>query len=116
MDKLADRKAIKQGFDNLKDGKEFDGLYQAAQGRSCADWLVGINATQALSIAAGNGIYSLGRVQTPTLALICKRYIDNKNFAVQKYWQIQLSHSKEQIDFKSISATKWQDKSWQMIH
>lgn len=103
-------KAIKQGFDNLKDGKEFDGLYQAAQGRSRADWLVGINATQALSIAAGNGIYSLGRVQTPTLALICKRYIDNKNFAVQKYWQIQLSHSKEQIDFKSISATKWQDK------
>lgn len=43
-------KAIKQGFDNLKSGKEFDGLYQAAQGRSRADWLVGINATQALSI------------------------------------------------------------------
>ncbi|MBN9312824.1 MAG: DNA topoisomerase III [Chryseobacterium sp. 39-10] len=103
-------KAIKQGFDNLKDGAAFDGLYQAAQGRSRADWLVGINATQALSIAAGNGIYSLGRVQTPTLALICKRYIDNKNFAIQKYWQIQLLHSKEQIDFKSISVTKWQDK------
>ncbi|MGB4775490.1 MAG: DNA topoisomerase 3 [Daejeonella sp.] len=103
-------KAIKQGFDNLKCGAAFDGLYQAAQGRSRADWLVGINATQALSIAVGNGIYSLGRVQTPTLALICKRYIDNKNFAVQKYWQIQLSHSKEQIDFKSISVTKWQDK------
>lgn len=79
-------KAIKQGFDSLKDGKEFDGLFQAAQGRSRADWLVGINATQALSIAAGNGIYSLGRVQTPTLALICKRYLDNKNFSVKKYW------------------------------
>ncbi|PZP42651.1 MAG: DNA topoisomerase III [Pseudopedobacter saltans] len=103
-------KAIKQGFENLKDGKEFDGLYQAAQGRSRADWLVGINATQALSIAAGNGIYSLGRVQTPTLALICKRYLENKNFSVQKYWQIQLLHNKEFIDFKSLSKAKWQDQ------
>ncbi|KGO11346.1 DNA topoisomerase 3 [Elizabethkingia bruuniana] len=103
-------KAIKQGFDNLKDGATFDGLYQAAQGRSRADWLVGINATQALSIAAGNGIYSLGRVQTPTLALICKRYLENKNFSVQQYWQIQLSHNKELIDFKSISKTKWEDQ------
>ena len=103
-------KAIKQGFDNLKDGAAFDGLHQAAQGRSRADWLVGINATQALSIAAGNGIYSLGRVQTPTLALICKRYLDNKNFTVKKYWQIQLSHNKAQVDFKSISAIKWDEK------
>lgn len=103
-------KAIKQGFDNLKDGAAFDGLYQAAQDRSRADWLVGINATQALSIAAGNGIYSLGRVQTPTLALICKRYLDNKNFTVKKYWQIQLTHNKAQVDFKSISATKWDEK------
>jgi len=103
-------KAIKQGFDNLKDGKEFDGLYQAAQGRSRADWLVGINASQALSITAGNGIYSLGRVQTPTLALICKRYLENKKFSVQKYWQIQLLHNKEFIDFKSLSTKKWEDK------
>lgn len=103
-------KAIKQGFDNVKPGSDFDGLYQAAQGRSRADWLVGINASQALSIAAGNGIYSLGRVQTPTLALICKRYLENKNFSVQKYWQIQLSHSKEFTDFKSLSKNKWEDK------
>ena len=103
-------KAIKQGFENLKNGREFDGLYQAAQGRSRADWLVGINATQALSIAAGNGIYSLGRVQTPTLALICKRYLENKNFSVKKYWQIQLLHHKELIDFKSLSNTKWEDQ------
>lgn len=103
-------KAIKQGFDNLKDGKEFDGLYKSAQGRSRADWLVGINATQALSIVAGNGIYSLGRVQTPTLALICKRYLENKNFSIKQYWQIQLSHIKEFVDFKSISKTKWEDK------
>src|SRR5690554_4084637 len=103
-------KAIKQGFENLKDGKAFDGLYQSAQGRSRADWLVGINATQALSIAAGNGVYSLGRVQTPTLALVCKRYLENKNFPVKKYWQIQLLHHKEDIYFKSISKNKWEDQ------
>ena len=103
-------KAIKQGFDNLKPGSDFDGLYQAAQGRSRADWLVGINASQALSIAAGNGIYSLGRVQTPTLALICRRYLENRNFSVQQYWQIQVSHTKEFIDFISLSKNKWQDK------
>lgn len=102
-------KAIKQGFNNLKDGTAFDGLYQSAQGRSRADWLVGINATQALSISAGNGIYSLGRVQTPTLALICKRYLENKNFSVKQYYQIELKHSKELIDFKSTSKTKWED-------
>lgn len=103
-------KAIKQGFDNLKPGSDFDGLYRAAQGRSRADWLVGINATQALSIAAANGIYSLGRVQTPTLALICKRYLENKSFSVRKYWQIQLGHQKKFIPFKSLSKDKWEDK------
>lgn len=100
-------KAIKQGFNNLKKGNEFDGLYWAAQGRSRADWLVGINATQALSIASGNGVYSLGRVQTPTLALICKRYLENKNFSVKKYYQIQLDHRKSFVDFKSLSKNKW---------
>lgn len=103
-------KAIKQGFDNLKNGNEFNGLYHSAQGRSRADWLVGINATQALSIVAGNGVYSLGRVQTPTLSLICKRFIENKNFSIKKYWQIQLLHHKENIDFKSISKNKWEDQ------
>lgn len=102
-------KAIRQGFDNLKPGSDFDGLYRAGQGRSQADWLVGINASQALSIA-GRGLFSLGRVQTPTLALICKRYLENKNFTVKKYWQIQLEHRKEFTDFKSLSKTKWDDK------
>lgn len=102
-------KAILKGFDNLKPGRNFDGLHFAAVGRSRADWLVGINASQALSIAVGNGVYSLGRVQTPTLALICKRFLENKAFAIEKYWQIELEHRKEFIDFKSISLTKWDD-------
>ncbi|MCC2600578.1 type IA DNA topoisomerase [Sphingobacterium sp. FBM7-1] len=103
-------KAIKQGFDNLKNGNDFDGLYRAGQGRSRADWLVGINASQALSISAGRGVYSLGRVQTPTLALVCKRYLENRDFAVKEYFQIQLRHRKEFINFKSLSKTKWDER------
>jgi len=103
-------KAIKQGFENLRPGSDFDGLSEAAKSRSNADWLVGINASQALSIAAGNGIYSLGRVQTPTLALICKRYHENKNFCSKYYWQIQMEHRKNFTNFKSTSKNKWDDK------
>jgi len=102
--------AIKKGLDNLKPGDDFDSLYNSAQGRSRADWLVGINASQALSIAVGNGVYSLGRVQTPTLVLIVKRYLENKEFPIVKYWQLQLLHTKEFTDFKSLSITKWGDK------
>lgn len=102
-------KAILKGFENLRPGKDFDGLYLAARGRSRADWLVGINSSQALTIASGTGVYSLGRVQTPTLALICKRFIENKAFTIKKYWQIELEHRKEFIDFKSLSVTKWDD-------
>lgn len=103
--------AIREGFKNLKSGNDFDGLYYAAQARSQADWLVGINASQALSIAAGNGVYSLGRVQTPTLSLICRRHLDNKNFEIQHYWQIQLEHRKDFTDFKSFSKLRWNERS-----
>src|SRR5690606_28607967 len=47
---------------------------------------------------------------TPTLALICKRYIENKNFSIKKFWQIQLVHQKESIHFKSLSKNKWEDQ------
>lgn len=104
-------KAIKQGFENLKEGNTFDGLYYAAQGRSRSDWLVGINATQALSIAVGNGMYSLGRVQTPTLGLICKRFLDNRSFEVTNYWQIELLFNKDFIEFKGSSQIKWNEQN-----
>ncbi|MFC5872309.1 DNA topoisomerase-3 [Chryseobacterium arachidis] len=102
-------KAIRQGFENLKKGSDFDGLYHAAVARSRADWLLGINASQALSIKAENGIYSLGRVQTPTLCLLCERFVENKNSVSQKYWQIQLSHQKGTLIFKSTSQFKFDD-------
>jgi DNA topoisomerase-3 len=103
-------KAIQDGFKKLQPGSIFDGLYSAAKARSEADWLAGINATQALSIAANQDVYSLGRVQTPTLALICKRFEDHNNFTQKKYWQIQLKHRKEYRDFNSQSVEQWEYK------
>lgn len=103
-------KAIKKGFENLVSGSEFDGLYRAARARSHADWLVGINASQALSVAADDGVYSLGRVQTPTLALICKRFLEHQSFIVKPYFQIELLHNKQFISFKSTSKNKWETK------
>ncbi|WP_265131034.1 type IA DNA topoisomerase [Chryseobacterium oranimense] len=103
-------KAIEDGFKNLQPGDAFDGLYQAAKARSEADWLVGINATQALTIAGNQDFYSLGRVQTPTLALICQRFLQHQNFTKQKYFQIQLSHRKEYTDFTSLSLLQWEEK------
>lgn len=95
-------KSIKEGLIKLKPGTEYDNLYAAAEARSQADWLIGINGSQALSVAAGNGVYSLGRVQTPTLAMICNRYLENKNFKPVPFWQMQLVTS---IAGKNITAT-----------
>ncbi len=100
-------KAIIQGFQNLKQGTEFNGLFAAGRERSQCDWLVGINATQALTIAMGDGLFSLGRVQTPTLALICKRFLAHKAFEVKNYFQLELSFIKEGISFRSQSEDKW---------
>ncbi|AKK71346.1 DNA topoisomerase I [Chryseobacterium gallinarum] len=104
-------KAIIAGLDNLRDGSEFNGLYEAGRSRSQSDWLVGINATQALTVAMGDGLYSLGRVQTPTLAMICKRYLDHTAFQIKDYFQIELSHLKDGLVFKSLSVDKWEDSS-----
>jgi len=97
--------AIKQGFRNLKPGSEYDTLFYSAQCRSESDWIVGLNATQALSIAAGNhSVLSLGRVQTPTLAMICARYLENKNFKPQIYYQIAIWVNKDGQLFKALSV------------
>jgi len=97
-------KAIKEGFANLKDGTEYDSLYMSARSRAESDWLIGINATQALTLAAGNrGLLSLGRVQTPTLAMICARYMENKSFKPQAFYKIQAGFEKDNIRFKATS-------------
>lgn len=103
-------KAIIQGFQNLKNGSDFNGLFEAGRERSESDWLVGINATQALTIAMGDGLFSLGRVQTPTLALICKRFLAHQSFEVKNYYQLEFSSAKEGISFKSQSVDKFENK------
>jgi DNA topoisomerase-3 len=105
-------KAIRNGLENLKSGNKYDNLYYAAKARSEADWLVGINATQAITIAAGRGTYSLGRVQTPTLTMVCSRYWENKQFVSEAFWQLHVSTDGTGKDgvLTFSSDDKWKDK------
>jgi len=104
--------AIRKGLKELKDGHEYDCLYHAAKARSEADWLVGINGTQALTVAAGRGTYSVGRVQTPTLAMVCKRFWENKRFQPEPVYQLHFTvpsvSASEVVKFASVE--KWKDK------
>lgn len=104
--------AIREGLQNLKDGKEYDNLYHAAKARSEADWLVGINGTQALTIAAGRGTYSVGRVQTPTLGMVCERYWEHKRFESKPFWQVHFGvvDADSGNILKFTSANRWTDK------
>ena len=103
-------KAIREGLNNLRNGADYDNLYLAARARSEADWLVGINGTQALSLAAGRGTYSVGRVQTPTLAMVCTRYWENRRFTPETFWQLHLAVKGEGKDVvKFTSEEKWKD-------
>lgn len=82
--------AIKEGFDNLKDGKDYDNLFESAQARAIADWLVGMNISRLYSCLYKQN-YSVGRVQTPTLAMIVKRDDEIANFKKEKYYTVELS-------------------------
>ena len=104
-------KAIREGLRNLEAGSKYDNLYLAAKARSESDWLVGINGTQALSIAAGHGTYSAGRVQTPTLAMVCARYWENRRFTVDPFWQLHFAaDAGEDETVKFSSSEKWKAK------
>ena len=82
-------KAIREGFANLRDGREYENLYRAAAARAEADWLVGINATRALTCKY-NAQLSCGRVQTPTLAMIAHREQEIREFVPEEYFGISL--------------------------
>lgn len=82
--------AIKEGFDNLKDGCEYDGLYQSALCRAEADWLVGINATRLFSILYGTKL-NIGRVISPTLALVVQRESDITSFTPESFYTVKLN-------------------------
>ena len=103
-------KAIREGLSNLKSGIHYDNLYHSAKARSEADWLVGINASRALSIARRGG-YSLGRVQTPTLAMVCRRYIENRDFSSVPYWKLSVLTEKEGLSIKAIGSKDYESKA-----
>ena len=95
--------AITAGFASLKDGSEYDNLYEAAKCRSEADWLVGINATRAFTLKY-NSLLSIGRVQTPTLALIVSKQKEIDAFKPEEYWEVE-------ADFGEYKGTHINDKS-----
>ena len=104
-------KAIRDGLRNLENGSKYDNLYLAAKARSESDWLVGINGTQALSIAAGHGTYSVGRVQTPTLGMVCERYWENRRFTPEAFWQLHIAvDGNNDGTVKLSSSEKWKEK------
>ena len=103
-------KAIREGLSNLRPGRHYDNLYYSAKARSEADWLVGINASRALSIARKGG-YSLGRVQTPTLAMVCRRYIENRDFSSVPYWKLSVLTEKEGVSLKAIGSKDYENEA-----
>ena len=103
-------KAIREGLAHLKAGSAYDNLYHSAKARSEADWLMGINASRALSIARKGG-YSLGRVQTPTLAMVCRRYIENRDFSSVPYWKLSVAGEKEGVSLKAVSSSAFDNEA-----
>lgn len=86
--------AIREGFNKLMDSNEFDTLYAAGSARAIGDWLLGMNATRAYTLKYGNGknVLSIGRVQTPTLALVVERQKAIENFKPETYWEIKTDY------------------------
>ena len=103
-------KAIREGLSNLKPGSSYDNLYYSAKARSEADWLVGINASRALSIVRRGG-YSLGRVQTPTLSMVCRRYIENRDFSSIPYWKLSVLTEKEGLSIKAVGCKDYENEA-----
>ena len=86
--------AIKEGFDHLRDGHDFDNLYAAGSARAIGDWLLGMNATRLYTLKYGQNrqVLSIGRVQTPTLSLIVKRQLEIDNFKSEPYWELKTKY------------------------
>ncbi|MCQ2336292.1 MAG: DNA topoisomerase 3 [Paludibacteraceae bacterium] len=103
--------AIKEGFNNLYDASKFDTLFAAGCARAIGDWLLGINATRLYTIKYGNGkgVLSVGRVQTPTLALVVKRQKEIDNFVPQPYWELKTVYRDTTFSVKQGRFDKKED-------
>ena len=103
-------KAIREGFTHLRPAAEYDNLFRSARARSEADWLVGLNVTRALT-CRHNAQLSAGRVQTPTLGMVCERYWENRRFTPEAFWQLHIAvDGNNDGTVKLSSSEKWKEK------
>lgn len=110
-----DDKSVRYALDNLRDNREFKGLYESARGRSYADWLVGMNLTRCYTIrsreAGYDGVVNVGRVQTPTMALVVRREDEIKNFKPTTHYKVQINwrHGADATAIENkLIPTTWQ--------
>jgi len=103
--------AIKEGFENLKPAEDYDNLYYAGFSRSIGDWLLGINATRLYTVKHGGykQVLSVGRVQTPTLAMLVNRYKEIENFVPQPYWELQTLYRDTLFSYEEGRFLKMED-------
>ena len=103
--------AIKEGFKNLKPSKQYDNLYYAGYSRAIGDWLLGLNATRLYTVKFGGykQVLSVGRVQTPTLAMLVNRYNEINNFTPQPYWELQTTYRNTLFNFEEGRFLKKED-------
>ena len=100
--------AVLEGMANLKAGSLFNQMFLAADSRNKADWLLGLNASYAICQTTGTGNNSLGRVQTPTLMMICSRYLENRDFTPQTYYRLKVTAEKDGTPFAAISELRYE--------
>ena len=103
--------AIKEGFKNLKPSEQYDNLYYAGFSRAIGDWLLGLNATRLYTVKYGGykQVLSVGRVQTPTLAMIVNRYVEITNFKPQPYWELQTTYRNTLFNYEDGRFLKQED-------
>ena len=103
--------AIKEGFQNLESSKKYDNLYYAGYSRAIGDWLLGLNATRLYTVKFGGykQVLSIGRVQTPTLAMLVNRYKEIRDFKPQPYWELQTSYRDTLFNYEDGRFLKKED-------
>lgn len=96
--------SIREGFGNLRPQADFDNLYYAGLSRAIGDWILGMNATRlyTLKYSLPGNVLSIGRVQTPTLALIVQRHLEIANFKPQDYWELKTAY--RDVTFNAVSG------------
>jgi len=108
------KEAIRGGFKNIKPSSEFDNLYYAGSSRAIGDWLLGMNATRLYTLKYGGykQVLSIGRVQTPTLAMLVNRYHDIENFEPKLYWELETVYRDTQFNNIKGKFFKKEDGEW----